>query len=137
VLTDADLNHIDSFDLRSKRLPHVLPSPAALLVNGLGPACIDQAPNTNYEFTGEVRRRLNEWTQSIICGYNSFGFDEKCLRSLFYQNLYPPYLTQLDGNSRIDISCRSHKQQNFYTQALLNIQLMIGRRHRKSWPRYA
>ena len=37
VLTDADLNSIDSFDLRSKRLPHVLPSPGALLVNGLDP----------------------------------------------------------------------------------------------------
>ena len=118
VITDADLNHIDSFNLRSKRLPHVLPSPGALLVNGLAPSSLDQAPYSNYEFAGEVRRRLNEWTPSIICGYNSFGFDEKCLRSLFYQNLYPPYLTQLDGNSRIDILPLTRAAELLYPGAL-------------------
>ena len=30
VLTDADLNPIDSFDIRSNRLPHILPSPRDL-----------------------------------------------------------------------------------------------------------
>jgi len=60
VLTDADLNPIDSLDLRSKRLPHVLPSPGALLVNGLDPSSLDQAPYSNYEFAGEVRRRFTE-----------------------------------------------------------------------------
>lgn len=118
VLTDADLNPIDSFDLRSKRLPHVLPSPGALLVNGLAPSSLDQAPYSNYEFAGEVRRRFTEWRPSIICGYNSFGFDEKCLRSLFYQNLYPPYLTQIDGNSRIDILQLTRAAEILYPGAL-------------------
>ena len=119
VLTDADLNPIDSFDIRSKRLPQILPSPGALLVNGLDPASLDQAPYTNYEFAGEVRRRFMAWTPAITCGYNSFGFDEKCLRSLFYQNLYPPYITQLDGNSRIDILPLTQATEILYPDALV------------------
>jgi exodeoxyribonuclease-1 len=119
VLTDADLNPIDSFDIRSKRLPQILPSPGALLVNGLDPVSLDQAPYTNYEFAGEVRRRFMAWTPAITCGYNSFGFDEKCLRSLFYQNLYPPYVTQLDGNSRIDILPLTQATEILYPDALV------------------
>lgn len=118
ALTDAKLNPIDSLNLRSKRLPHVLPSPGALLVNGLDASSLDQAQYSNYGFAGEVRRRFTEWTPSIICGYNSFGFDEKCLRSLFYQNLYPPYLTQLDGNSRIDILPLTQAAELLYPGAL-------------------
>ena len=118
VLTDADLNPIDSFDIRSKRLPHILPAPGALLVNGIDPASLDQAPFTNYEFAGEVRRRFMAWTPAVTCGYNSFRFDEQCLRSLFYQNLYPPYVTQLDGNSRIDILPLTQATEILYPDAL-------------------
>ena len=117
-LTDSELNLIDSFDIRSKRLPHILPSPGALLVNGLNPNSLDQAPYTNYEFATKVRQRLLEWSPAITCGYNSFGFDEKCLRSLFYQNLYPPYLTQMHGNSRIDILPLTQAAEHLYPAAL-------------------
>ena len=119
VLTDSNLNPIDSFDIRSKRLPHILPSPGALLVNGLNPNSLDQAQYTNYEFAGEVRQRFLEWSPAITFGYNSFGFDEKCLRSLFYQNLYPPYLTQLGGNSRIDILPLAQAAEILYPSVLI------------------
>ena len=119
VLTDSDFNPIDSFDIRSKRSPHILPSPGALLVNGLNPNSLDQAQYTNYEFAGEVRQRFLEWSPAITFGYNSFGFDEKCLRSLFYQNLYPPYLTQLGGNSRIDILPLGQAAEILYPNVLI------------------
>ena len=103
IRTNEHLSPVAEFDIRSKRLPHIVPSPNALLVNGLDPNQLDQAPFTNYQFAGEVRRQLIKWSPAIISGYNIFGFDEKYLRSLFYQNLYPPYLSQTNGNSRIDI----------------------------------
>ena len=59
------------------------------------------------------------WTPATTCGYNSFGFDEKCLRSLFYQNLYPPYITQLDGNSRIDLLPLTQATEILYPDALI------------------
>ena len=119
IHTDEDLATVDEFDIRSKRLPHILPSPGALLVNGLDPHQLDQAPFTNYEFAGQVRKRLLDWSPAIVSGYNIFGFDEKYLRSLFYQNLYPPYLSQTNGNSRIDILPLVQAAEHLYPDALI------------------
>ena len=119
IHTDENLATIDEFDIRSKRLPHILPSPGALLVNGLDPHQLDQAPYTNYEFAGQVRKRLLDWSPAIVSGYNIFGFDEKYLRSLFYQNLYPPYLSQTNGNARIDILPLVQAAEHLYPDALI------------------
>ena len=119
IHTDENLVTIDEFDIRSKRLPHILPSPGALLVNGLDPHQLDQAPFTNYEFAGQVRKRFLDWSPAIVSGYNIFGFDEKYLRSLFYQNLYPPYLSQTNGNSRIDILPLVQAAEYLYPDALI------------------
>ena len=119
IHTDENLVTIDEFDIRSKRLPHILPSPGALLVNGLDPHQLDQAPFTNYEFAGQVRKRFLDWSPVIVSGYNIFGFDEKYLRSLFYQNHYPPYLSQTNGNSRIDILPLVQAAEHLYPDALI------------------
>jgi len=103
VLTDKDLNVIDEFELRSRRMSHIVPNPGALLVTGIKPETIDQAQYSYYEFATEIRNKLLTWSPAIISGYNTLSFDEHFLRSLFYQNLYPPYLTQTNGNSRLDV----------------------------------
>lgn len=103
VLTDSELQPIDQFEVRSRRLPQVVPSPGALLVNGLSPETLDQAQYSNYEFAGVISKKIREWSPAIISGYNIFSFDERFLRSLFYQNLYPVYQTQSLGNARVDI----------------------------------
>ena len=103
VLTDKDLNVIDEFELRSRRMPHIIPNPGALLVTGIKPETIDQAQYSYYEFSTKIRNKFLEWSPATISGYNTLSFDEHFLRSLFYQNLYPPYLTQTNGNSRLDI----------------------------------
>lgn len=103
ILTDSELRIIDQFEIRSKRLPQIVPSPGALLVTGLIPETLDQAPFSNYEFAGVISRKLNEWAPAVVSGYNIFSFDERFLRSLFYQNLYPVYQTQSLGNTRLDI----------------------------------
>jgi len=131
IQTDEDLATVDEFDIRSKRLPHILPSPGALLVNGLDPHQLDQAPFTNYEFAGQVRKRLLDWSPAIVSGYNIFGFDEKYLRSLFYQNLYPPYLSQTNGNSRIDILPLVQAAERLYPDALIYPLNAKGRTSKK------
>ncbi len=103
VLTDQDLNILDEFEIRSRRMPHIVPDPGALLVTGLKPQSIDQARYSYYEFSTEVRNKFLEWSPATISGYNIFSFDEHFLRSMFYQNLHQPYLTQTNGNSRLDI----------------------------------
>ena len=43
VLADDNLNEIDSFVMRCRRLPHIVPSPDALLVTGVRPVDLEQA----------------------------------------------------------------------------------------------
>ena len=81
-------------------MPHIVPNPGALLVTGVKPDAIDQAEFSYYEFSTNIKDKLLDWSPAIILGYNTISFDEPFLRSLFYQNLYPPYLTQTNGNSR-------------------------------------
>ncbi len=103
VLTDKNFCIIEGFEIRSRRMPHTVPSPGALLVTGVGPLALDQAEFSYYEFSMGKRNKLLSWSPAVVCGYNTLNFDERYLRSLFYQNLYPPYLTQTNGNSRLDI----------------------------------
>ncbi|MDA8648902.1 exonuclease domain-containing protein [Alphaproteobacteria bacterium] len=103
VLTDNELNVIDKFEIRSRRMPQIVPEPSALLVTGINPETLDQAEYSYYEFATKIRDKILEWSPAIVCGYNTFSFDEHFMRSMFYQNLYPPYLTQINGNSRLDI----------------------------------
>jgi len=103
VLTDAELNPLEQFEIRSRRMPHVVPTAGALLVNKLDPNTLDQSQFSAYEFANLITEKLRSWSPGIISGYNIFSFDERFMRSLFYQNLLPPYQTQSNGNTRIDI----------------------------------
>ncbi len=103
VLTNSKLQVLDRFEVRSRRMAHIVPNPAALLVTGFRPEMIDRSEFSYYEFATAVRAKLLEWSPAIFSGYNILSFDEHFLRSLFYQNLYSPYITQTNGNSRLDI----------------------------------
>ena len=113
VLTDNELSVIDKFEIRSRRMPQIVPEPSALLVTGINPETLDQAEYSYYEFATKIRDKILEWSPAIVCGYNTFSFDEHFMRSMFYQNLYPPYLTQINGNSRLDICLWSGLQNTF------------------------
>ena len=103
VLTDAELNPIDEVEYRARRMAHIVPSAGALLVNGLNPFNLNQAQFSAYEFAKEIKSKILQWSPAVVSGYNIFSFDERFMRSMFYQNLLPPYLTQTNGNTRIDI----------------------------------
>ena len=105
VLADDDLNEIDSFVMRCRRLPHIVPSPDALLVTGLRPVDLEQADLSFYQMMMKAHRQLVEWSQwgAIFLGYNSMRFDESLLRQALYQNLLPVYLTNTNGNIRGDV----------------------------------
>lgn len=114
VLTDNELNVIDTFEIRSRRMPQIVPEPSALLVTGINPETLDQAEYSYYEFATEIRNKILEWSPAIVCGYNTLSFDEHFMRSMFYQNLYPPYLTQTNGNSRLDILALVRAAEHLY-----------------------
>ena len=62
----------------------------------------DTALPSHYEMVCRIRGKLLEWQPALYIGHNSLRFDEVLLRSAFYKNLLPPYLTNTSGSSRID-----------------------------------
>ncbi|MBN8648314.1 MAG: hypothetical protein J0L55_10195 [Caulobacterales bacterium] len=104
IQTDEYLNIIEKFEIRSRLLPHVVPHPKALQVTGISiDQLLLQSTPSHYEMVAEIKRKLDKWSSSIFLGYNSIRFDEELLRQAFYQNLYPPYLTNTNGNCRNDL----------------------------------
>lgn len=102
--TDDDLNVLgDPFEIRSRLMPHVIPSPGAMRVTGMSiDQLTDLARPSHYEMMTAVRHALEAWCPSVFVGYNSLRFDEEFLRQAFYQCLYPPYLTNTGGSGRAD-----------------------------------
>ena len=103
IRTDDDLSEIDRFEVRSRLLPYVLPSPGALRVTGL---TIDDLLSPEhpsyYEMVCRIREALAGWCPSLFVAYNGMRFDEEFVRQAFYQCLHPPYLTNTGGSSRAD-----------------------------------
>jgi len=103
IRTDGDLNELHRIDVRSRVMPHIVPSPGALHVTNM---CItevtDPARPSHYQMVCEVRAALDGWCPSVFIGYNSMRFDEEFLRQAFYQCLHPPYLTNSSGSGRAD-----------------------------------
>ena len=90
IKTDDLLNEVDRFQVRCRLLPHVVPSPGALLVTGITPdVLLDEGLPSHYEAIQEIRQKLMEWSPAIFIGYNSIGFDEELLRQAFFQTLQP------------------------------------------------
>ncbi len=105
VATTDDLEPIPgrSLDLRCRRLPHVVPSPKALLLSRVSPRRLETASRSHFEMTEEIARHLDEWEPATFAGYNIMAFDEPLLRQAFYQNLYYPYRTTTLPNRRADL----------------------------------
>lgn len=104
IQTDDSLNEIGRFEIRCRIHPHMVPSPGAMRVTGIGvQTLIDPALSSHYEMMREIREKLLSWSPAIFAGYNSMDFDEPLLRQGLYQTLHPPYLTNTNGNCRADV----------------------------------
>lgn len=104
VLTDDDLNVVDTFEIRSRLLPHIVPSPGAMLVTGVRvEQLFDPALPSHFEMCRRIHEVMSSWSPATVVGYNSISFDEEMLRRAFYSSLLPIYLTNTGGNSRLDI----------------------------------
>jgi exodeoxyribonuclease-1 len=104
IRTDSDLNEVDRFQIRSRLLPHIVPSPSAISVNGITVRQLtDKAISSHYDMVRAIRTKLLSWSPCNFVGYNSIGFDEHFVRQALYQTLHAPYLTNCDGNTRSDV----------------------------------
>ena len=103
IRTDHELRELERFEMRCRLLPHVVPSPQALLTNGITVERLtDPALPSHYEMVRAVKAKLEEWSPAVFIGHNSMHFDEHLLRQALYQTLHYPYLTNTGGNCRLD-----------------------------------
>jgi exodeoxyribonuclease-1 len=103
IRTDDNLDEIGRFEIRSRLLPYIVPSPQAMRVTGQTiDDLLDETRPSHYEMVTTLRRELGAWCPSTFIGYNSLRFDEEFLRAAFYQCLHPPYMTNTGGSRRGD-----------------------------------
>ena len=105
IWMDENFVEKDRINIRCRLVPHILPSPQALVVTGIMPdQLIDPSLPSLLEFSQQVSALAERWAPAIWVGYNTIKFDEEVLRQTFYQNLSPNvYATQFNGNTRFDI----------------------------------
>jgi len=118
IVTDDNFNILEELNLRCRLQPHILPSPGAMLVTGVGPRTIQQAPLSCYGMVREIRAFIERWSPAVVTGFNSIGYDEKMLRQAFYQHLHPVYATNTRGNTRMDILILAHAVAIWRPEAL-------------------
>ena len=114
IKTDDELNEIDSFEIRCRLLPHVVPSPGALMTTRVTPdMLVDKLLPSHYEAVRKIRATLSAWSPATFIGFNSLAFDEELFRSTLFQTLHSPYLTNTQGNRRSDVMRIAHAASAF------------------------
>ncbi len=103
IFTDEAFNEIETFDIRCRRLPHIVPRPEALMVTGVDPYAMDREPLSHFDMACRIHEKLSNWSPAIYLGYNTLQFDEEILRQTFWQTLLPPYVTSSARSLRADV----------------------------------
>ena len=115
VLTNSNLDQLDTMDLSCRPLPWTLVTAGALLTNKKYDTFNN--PNTHYEMTKEWFDVWSKWCEhetAIFVTYNGLFFDEEVIRRQFYWNLINPYITNTNGNARLDLLPKMYVLGKFY-----------------------
>ncbi|MGA0412247.1 MAG: exonuclease domain-containing protein [Candidatus Puniceispirillales bacterium] len=103
ILVDDKFNEIERFEERCRLRSGVVPEPGALIVNNTSIEMLNNVNLSHYELIKKVQNIFNKWSPAIFIGYNTINFDEEFLRKTFFKLLFEPYITQFNGNRRIDV----------------------------------
>ena len=123
IKTDHELRELDRFEIRSRLLSYVVPSPGAMLVTGVGPSQFTNPElPSHYQMVRAIKAKLDEWTPSVFIGHNSLSFDEHLLRQAFYKTLHAPYLTNTNSNFRSD-SLRMFQSLHLYAPGIVTVPI--------------
>ena len=121
IRTDHELRELERFEIRCRLLPHVVPSPEALCVTGISVEQLtDPGLPSHYDMMQTIKAKLDAWSPAVFIGHNSMRFDEHLLRQAFYKTLHDPYLTNTNGNCRLD-SLPILQAVNFFQPRTLSV----------------
>ena len=117
IQTNDNFIKTNSFNEFCSPLPWTLISPKALLVNKKSE--IFNTEKTHYELIRQIHNTWTDWTEqypAIFVTFNGMRFDEEVMRRQFYWNLYDPYFTNTNGNTRLDLFPKIQVIAHFYRQ---------------------
>ena len=117
IQTTSDFHTLNRFEQLCSPLPWTLVSPKALLVNKKSQ--IFQSDVNHYQLVTNIYNTWTEWTNldpGIFVTYNGMRFDEEVMRRQFYWNLYDPYFTNTNGNTRLDLFLKMFVIAHFYNK---------------------
>ena len=115
IQTNADFKVLNKLNELCAPLPWTLVTPKALAVNKKSE--IFDSDTCHYELISKIYNTWNNWLNygnGLFISYNGIRFDEEVIRRQFYWNLYDPYLTNTNGNSRLDLFLKMAVVLHFY-----------------------
>lgn len=119
-LYDDQLNLIQETNIRGRLPRYVLPHPEALLTSGRSITQIQNAPLSHWQLMRSIANEIAASSPAIMVTFNGIKYDDEILRHSFYANLMAPYLTQLNGNTRLDV-LRAARAVNACAPGKLNL----------------
>ena len=106
IRTDDALNELERFNIRCRLLPHIIPSPKALLITQVTPAILtDPELPSHYTMIRQIRDTLLAWSPATFIGFNSMSFDEDLLRQALFQDPAPQPISRIRTETRGLMSC--------------------------------
>ena len=121
ICTDENLNILDEINLIGKLNSFAVPDPEALLVNKIPIDSIYKSNFSNYHLISEISQKFYEWSPAVFIGYNSIKFDEEVIRNAFFKNLFDPYLTVKNNNTRVDLLDITRIANFFYPEKIKSL----------------
>ncbi len=115
IQSTARFESRDSFEQLCSPLPWTLVSPKSLLINKKSE--IFSSDVSHYQMISNVHNLWSKWTNeepALFITYNGMRFDEEVMRRQFYWNLYDPYFTNTNGNTRLDMFLKMFVITHFY-----------------------
>ena len=103
IIYDRNFLALEKINLRSRINPDIVPSINALRVNKLRISDILSEEKSYYEMTIQMHNFLSNYNNSFFVGFNSINFDEEFFRQVLWEHFIFPYLTNTNGNSRLDV----------------------------------
>ena len=103
IVFNKKFDKIESLNIKSRLNPDIVPSINALKVNKLKISNILSESNSYYQMLLDMNKFLSQYKNSYFVGFNSINFDEEFFRQILWEHFMFPYLTNTNGNSRLDI----------------------------------
>ena len=119
IYTSHSLEVIDKQNIGSAPSPWIIPSPKAMLTHKK----INQFNSnvTHYQMMRDIQNQWKEWaidSPLVFVSFNGVRFDEELIRRQFWSNLLEPYVTNTNGNGRLDLMLMFHNIAAFFSDEI-------------------